>query len=125
MAVWLLRISSLLFVGVGVAYLVVPSLALGIVGVSSVATNDFLLRTEGVALLCAGGIIWATQGLAARGLRIVLFSLAIYYLLGSAVDLIAFMQGIVGPLSVPSAAARILLGVGCLVEVFRVVQVRD
>ena len=114
MVAWLLRISSLLFVVTGVAYLVVPGLALGIVGIASVATNDFILRTEGVALLCAGAIIWVTQGLAAPGLRVVLLALAVYFLLGSAIDLAAFVQGVVGPLSAPSAVVRILLGGACL-----------
>jgi hypothetical protein len=38
----------------------------------------------------------------------------VYYILGSLVDLAAFAQGVVGMASVPSAAARIILGGVCL-----------
>src|SRR6185295_6976400 len=41
--------------------------------------------------------------------------LAVYYVLSSLVDLLAFAQGTVGPASVPSAAIRIAVGAICLV----------
>jgi hypothetical protein len=36
---------------------------LSIVGIPSEATTGFLLRTEGVAMLAAAGIIWASTHL--------------------------------------------------------------
>ena len=43
----LLGLSSLVFAVTGLAYLGIPGVALGIVGVESSPTSDFLLRTEG------------------------------------------------------------------------------
>jgi hypothetical protein len=42
-----------------------------------------------------------------------LAALSLYYVLGSAVDIAAFTESIVGPASVPSAAARLVLGGLC------------
>jgi len=103
----------------GVAYLVAPGLALSVVGVTSGATSDFLLRTEGVALVSAAILLWAARDGSARQLRVVLIALAVYFILGSVVDLAAFAQGVVGPASVPSAAVRIGVGVLCLAVVWR------
>ena len=98
----------------GLAYLVAPGLALSVVGVTSAATSEFLLRTEGVALLCGAGVLWAVRDAGPSGMRVALLSLAVYYILGSLVDLAAFAQGIVGVASVPSAVARTALGLLCL-----------
>ena len=92
----LLRLSSVVFAVTGLAYLLVPGLALSVVGVPSAQTNDFLLRTEGVALLCGAGVLWATSDARPSGMRLALVSLAVYYVLGSVVDLAAFAQGVVG-----------------------------
>jgi hypothetical protein len=46
----LLRLSSVVFAVTELAYLLVPGLALSVVGIPSAQTSDFLPRTEGVAL---------------------------------------------------------------------------
>jgi hypothetical protein len=103
----------------GLAYLLVPALALSVVGTPSAPTGEFLLRTEGVALLCGAGVLWATSDARPSGMRLALVSLAAYCVFGSAVDLASFAQGVVGPASVPSAAARIALGGACLLAAAR------
>ncbi len=110
----LLQLSSVVFAVVGIGYLAVPGAMLSIVGIRSDATTDFLLRTEGVAMLAAAGIIWASTHLSAAPKRLVLVSLAGYYLLGSVVDLAALWQGIVGAASMPSAGARLVLAALCI-----------
>jgi hypothetical protein len=118
----LVRLSSVVFAVTGLAYLLVPGLALSVVGVPSAQTSDFLLRTEGVALLCGAGVLWATSDARSRGMRLALVSLAVYYVLGSAVDLAAFAQGVVGPASVPSAVVRIVLGGACILTAARLTR---
>ena len=118
----LLRLSSVVFAVTGLAYLLVPGLALSVVGVPSAQTSDFLLRTEGIALLCGSGVLWATSDARPRGMSLALGSLAVYYVLGSAVDLVAFAQGVVGPVSVPSAVVRIVLGGACILTAARLTR---
>jgi len=115
----LVLLSSVGFALTGLGYLAVPGFMLSIVGVPSVATSDFLLRTEGVALLCGAGVLWAARDARPAAMRVALLSLAVYYILGSLVDLAAFGQGIVGPASVPSAAVRLVLGGACLFAAMR------
>jgi hypothetical protein len=110
----LLVLSTVVFAVTGLGYLVAPGLMLAVVGIESGATADFLLRTEGVALLCGAGLLWAARGSATTPRRIALVSLGAYYIIGSIVDAAAFLQGVVGPASVPSVAVRIVLGVFCL-----------
>ena len=95
---------------------------LAVVGIGSAATTDFLMRTEGVALLTGAGFLWAVRDGRPDQLRFALAALAGYYVLGSIVDLHAFAQDIVGPASVPSAVVRIALGVVCAVVAVRVTQ---
>jgi len=52
-------------------------------------------------------------------MRVALLSLAVYFILGSLVDLAAFAQRIVGPASVPSATVRLVVGALCLVAAAR------
>jgi len=78
----LLRLSSVVFAVTGLAYLFVPGLALSVVGIPSAQTSDFLLRTEGVALLCGAGVLWAASDARPTGMRLALVSLAVYYVLG-------------------------------------------
>ncbi len=115
----LLLLSAVLFAVTGLGYLVVPGLMLAVVGVESTSTSDFLIRTEGVALLCGAGLIWAVLTAGPRPIRIGLVALSAYYVVGSLVDLAAFAVGIVGLASVPSAAARIVVGCACLVAAWR------
>ena len=95
---------------------------MSVVGIPSAASSDFLLRTEGVALLCGAGVLWATCDARPSGMRLALVSLAVYFVLGSAVDLAAFAQGVVGSASVPSAAARMILGGACLFAAARLTR---
>jgi hypothetical protein len=118
----LLRLSSIVFAVTGLAYLLVPGLALSVVGITSAATGDFLLRTEGVALLCGAGVLLAATDARPPGMMLALVSLALYYVLGSVVDLAAFAQGVVGPASVPSAAVRTILGGACLLAAARLTR---
>jgi hypothetical protein len=48
-----------------------------------------------------------------------LASLAVYYVIGSLVDVSAFNDNIVGPASVPSAVVRIFVGGLCAVAAWR------
>jgi hypothetical protein len=85
------------------------------VDIESTPDSEFLLRTEGVALLFGAALVWVLRSGDSRGRRVGLLSLAGYYILSSVVDLAAFAQGIVGPASVPSAGIRIAVGGLCLV----------
>lgn len=109
----LLIFSAGAFGAIGVAYLVAPGAMLAVVGIASEPTKDFLMRTEGVALLTGAGLLWAVRDGAPSQLRLVLLVLAGYFVLGSLVDLAAFSQGIVGAAAVPSAVIRIAVGVVC------------
>jgi hypothetical protein len=111
--------SSALFAATGLGYILAPGWMLSVVGVASAATSDFLLRTEGVALLCGAGVLWAVRDARPAQMTVALLSLAVYYILGSLVDLAAFAQGIVGMASVPSAAVRIGLGGMCVLAALR------
>ena len=110
----LLALSSALFAVTGTAYVLVPGLALGIVGIESSSESDFLLRTEGVALLFGAVVTWALRSAGVSAHRTGLLALAGYYVASSLVDLAAFVQEIVGPASVPSAVARMAVGIVCL-----------
>jgi uncharacterized protein YjeT (DUF2065 family) len=112
---FLFAFSAVVLAVTGIAYLAVPGLALGMVDIEAASTSEFLLRTEGVALLFGAAIVWLLRGGDVRAHRIGLFALAGYYIISSLVDLAAFAQGIVGPASIPSAAIRIAVGVICLV----------
>jgi hypothetical protein len=77
------------------------------------------MRTEGVALLTGAGFLWAVREGTGGQRRVVLASLAAYYVVGSLVDLAAFSDNIVGAASVPSAVIRIAVGVLCAVAAWR------
>ena len=116
----LLLLSAVVFAVTAIGYLVVPGVMLSVVGVASNGTSDFLIRTEGVALLAGAVFLWAARSGSPGLIRVVLVGLGVYYVLGSLVDLAAFAQGLVGTASVPSAAVRILLGVLCFVAAARI-----
>ena len=119
LATGLIRASALLFAAIGLGYLVAPAVMLSIVGINASPTTDFLMRTEGVALLTGAGFLVAVGTGGSRQMRLVLFSLAAYYIVGSLVDLAAFNSNVVGPASAPSAAIRIAVGVLCAVAAWR------
>jgi uncharacterized protein YjeT (DUF2065 family) len=72
----LVLVSAATFALVGIAYLVVPASALAIVGIASSPTSDFLLRTEGVALLTGAGLLWAVRDGSSTQVRGALVALA-------------------------------------------------
>ncbi len=107
--------SMVVFAATGLAYLLVPGAMLSVVGIESTATTEFLIRTEGVALLAAAGFLAATFDARPARRAVVLACLAAYYVLSSIVDLMAYSDGIVGSLAVPSIAVRLAVGVLCVV----------
>lgn len=115
----LVLFSAAVLFAVGIGYLVVPGAMLAVVGIESGATADFLLRTEGVALASAAIVLWAVRGAGGTPMRLILGGLAVYYVLGSLVDLAAFMHGDVGAVSVPSVGARVAVGVLCVLVAVR------
>ena len=110
----LILVSAAVFAVTGVAYLIAPATMLSIVGVAPSATSDFLLRTEGVALVCGAGLLLAVRDGGNAHLRIALIALALFYVLGSVVDLAAYRESIVTSPALPSAAVRIVFGAICL-----------
>ena len=54
----LVLFSAAVFSLVGLAYLFLPAAALSIVGLESDPVRDFLMRTEGVALLFGAAMLW-------------------------------------------------------------------
>jgi hypothetical protein len=108
---FLLVVAAVAFAVTGLGYLFVPGAMLGVVGITGTPVTEFLIRTEGVALVTGAALWWVLRGASGRSMRLALLALAFYCVLGSIIDLAAFSQGIVGPLSIPSAVARIALGV--------------
>ena len=64
-----------MFAVTAIGYLVVPGVMLSVVGVASNDTADFLIRTEGVALLTGAMFLWAGRSGPPRLIRIVLAGL--------------------------------------------------
>lgn len=115
----LVGVSIVVFAIIGLGYLFAPGTMLSVVGISSTATVEFLMRTEGVALLAGAGFLAATTDARPTRQWIVLSSLAAYYFLSSIVDLLAFNDEIVGSLAVPSIAIRIAVGALCVLAAAR------
>lgn len=120
LARFLLVLSTVVFAVTGLLYVAVPGIALSIAGIAGDVSNEFLLRTEGVALLAGGGFLWAARDSPPRQVRLVLGVLAAYYIVGSSVDLAARADGIVADTSIVSALARIALGIVCLAAAARI-----
>lgn len=110
----LLTLSCVVFAVTGAAYVAIPGAALGIVGIVSSPTSEFLLRTEGVPLLFGAALLWAVRDGGHRVERVALLALAGYYVLSSVIDLAAYADGIVGPAAIPSAGGRIAVGAICV-----------
>lgn len=115
----LVLLSTVAFAVTGLGYVVASGVMLSIVGVPPAATSDFLLRTEGVALITGAGVLWAARDVQPPRMRVVFLSLVFYFSLGSIVDLAAFTQGTVGFASVPSATVRLVLAGACLLAAAR------
>ena len=92
-------------------YLLAPQAMLAIVGIEGDPVDDFLVRALAAALL---GLIPTTWGVRKRqgtsAERRVLLGITGYLILSAAVDLHAYASDIVGALSIPSIAVRVLLG---------------
>ena len=110
----LFTVSAIALALAGVAYLVVPNAMLGIVGIDGDPTSEFLIRTEGVALVAMAALVLFVPVDTGSRTRGALLALAGYLVVGSILDLSAFADGIVGPASVPSAAARVSVGAVCI-----------
>lgn len=93
LARWLLLLSAVAFAVTAIGYLVVPRVMLSVVGIASSGTEDFLIRTEGVALLAGAVFPWAARLGRSRLIRVVLAGLGLDCVLGSLEDLAAFAQG--------------------------------
>ena len=115
----LLILSSVAFAAVVIGYIVAPWALLSVVGIESTPTADFLIRTEGVALVSAAIFVWAARDGSTAQVRLVLLGLALYFILGALVDLSAFASSVVGPASVPSGVVRILIGALCVFVALR------
>ncbi len=109
----LIGVSAAVFALVGLGYLVAPASMLAVVGIDGTPTTNFLMRTEGVALIAGAMLLWAARMGTVGQRTVALAALAGYYVIGSAVDLAAFSEGVVGPASVPSGVARIGAGALC------------
>jgi len=116
----LVRLSTAIFIVIGVGYLLVPGAMLSVVGIPSTPTADFLLRTLGVAFVSFAWLLWGVRNAPPALLRNALTALAAYYFLSSAVDVAAYLQGIVGAASIPSAIARVAIGGLCLWSITRI-----
>lgn len=119
MARGLVLISVIAFAVTGALMVIVPSAMLGVVGVPSDSSSEFLIRTEGVALLFGAIVLWAARDARPPAMRLVLLGLAGYYILSATVDLAAYSEEIVGTASLPSAAVRVALGLACLLAIGR------
>jgi hypothetical protein len=102
--VFLLAVSA-------VGYFVFPSAMLGVVGITSNAQMDFLVRALAAALVALIPSAWnARRGGNESLYPSVIFGLAIYLILSSIVDLQAFLTQVVNSISIPSIALRVVLG---------------
>lgn len=100
------------FTGSAIAYLFIPSTMLRFVGMDGESQSIFLLRTLGAALLALSPITWSARRRdRSPGQRMILIGLATYMFASSLVDLVAFVDGVVSFVSVPSIAVRVGLGV--------------
>ena len=101
-----------LFAGSAVGYLFFPSAMLSVVGITSNEQTDFLVRTLAAALVALIPSSWSARKRENTALYpSVIFGLAIYMFLSSAVDLHAYLTHIVNSASLPSIVLRVLLGV--------------
>jgi hypothetical protein len=84
---------------------------LNIVGMTSDARTDFLVRTLAAAFIAFIPSMWAARHKSdSLVYRNVLVGLATYLFLSSAVDFFAYLNSIVNAVSIPSIVLRVLLG---------------
>jgi hypothetical protein len=100
-----------LFAASAIGYLIFPSAMLSVVGIPSNDQMNFLVRTLAAALVALIPSSWSARKRGNSSLYpSVIFGLAIYMFLSSAVDLHAYLTHIVNSASIPSIILRVLLG---------------
>ena len=99
-----------MLVGSSLGYLFVPSSMLRIVGIDGDPQSTFLLRTLAAAFVALIPIAWSARHRSdGAGQRSILYGLAMYMFVSSLVDLHAFLNDIVGMVSIPSITLRVLM----------------
>ena len=107
---YVITFSVFLFAVTSIGYLFAPAKMLSVVGIVSTFEMDFLIRTLAIALLALIPSVWAVRNRDNSSTqRAVLIGLAGYMFLSSAVDFHAYLQHIVGVVSVPSVIFRVVL----------------
>ena len=102
-----------------IGYLIFPSAMLSVVGITSNAQMDFLVRTLAAALIALIPSSWSAIKRESSSLyQSVIFGLVIYMFLSSIVDLHAYLTHIVNTASIPSILFRVVLG-GVLLWIMR------
>ncbi|MEQ1900503.1 MAG: hypothetical protein ABL866_07195 [Devosia sp.] len=108
---WAVGITGFLLVAAAAGYLISPGQMLSVVGISASAESAFLVQTLAAAFIAMVPMAWSvrrrTPGPVAAA---VLRGLAVYMFAGSAVDLYAYSNGLVGFPALPSIGARTALG---------------
>lgn len=108
---WAVGITGFLLVAAAAGYLISPGQMLSVVGISASAESAFLVQTLAAAFIAMVPMAWSvrrrTPGPVAAA---VLWGLAVYVFAGSAVDLYAYSNGLVGFPALPSIGARTALG---------------
>ena len=102
-----------------IGYLIFPSAMLSVVGITSNAQMDFLVRTLAAALIALIPSSWSAIKRESSSLyQSVIFGLVIYMFLSSIVDLHAYLTHIVNSALIPSILFRVVLG-GVLLWIMR------
>ncbi|MEN9523563.1 MAG: hypothetical protein RL065_1940 [Bacteroidota bacterium] len=94
-------------------YLIAPEKMLSVVGIAGTKENNFLVKTLAAALL---SFIPAAFAITRNSEKVnlkqqIIFGLALYMFLSSAVDLYGYLTDVVNLSSVPSIGFRVLLGI--------------
>lgn len=105
---------TLLLVAVSaVGFLFFPASMLAVVNIPSTPQLEFLARSIGAVQAALLPGLWASRKFPASPVsRAVLLGVAGYLFLSSAVDFLAYVQGLVNSVSIPSMIFRTVLGLG-------------
>lgn len=108
---WAVILTAVLLAGAALGYFVSPSAMLSVVGIKSSDQSGFLVRTLAAAFVAMLPMAWAVRRRSGEPIeRAVLAGFALYLVLGSAVDLHAYLDDLVGVAAVPSVIVRTVLG---------------
>lgn len=106
-----LTFVAFLLAASALGYLIFPSAMLSVVGITSNDQMNFLVRTLAAAFVALIPGSWsARKGGSSSLYPSVIFGLAIYMFLSSAVDLHAYLTHIVNSASIPSIVLRVGIG---------------